>query len=132
VAPAWDAEVRSSLDQPGVAIKEGDYILAVNGVPLSTSQEPFIAFTGLSNKTVELTYNSSPSWTNAKTAIVKTMDNEYRLRNLAWIEDMRKHVDEATNGEAGYIYVPSTGLDGQNELIRQFNAQWNKKGTGNR
>jgi tricorn protease len=124
---AWDAEVRSSLDQPGVAIKEGDYILAVNGVPLTTSQEPFIAFTGLSNKTVELTYNSSPSWTNAKTAIVKTMDNEYRLRNLAWIENMRKQVDEATNGEAGYIYVPSTGFDGQNELIRQFNAQWNKK-----
>ena len=123
----WDAEVRSSLDQPGVSVKEGDYILAVNGVPLSTSQEPYIAFTGLSNKTVELTYNSSPSWTNAKTAIVKTMDNEYRLRNLAWIEEMRKHVDEATNGEAGYIYVPSTGFDGQNELIRQFNAQWNKK-----
>ena len=36
-------------------------------------------------------------------------------------------VDEATKGEAGYIYVPSTGLDGQEELIRQFNAQWDKK-----
>jgi tricorn protease len=40
---------------------------------------------------------------------------------------MRKQVDEATNGEAGYIYVPSTGVDGQNELTRQFNAQWDKK-----
>ena len=40
---------------------------------------------------------------------------------------MRKRVDEATNGEVGYIYVPSTGVDGQNELIRQFNAQWDKK-----
>ena len=123
----WDAEVRSALDQPGVTIKEGDYILAVNGVPLSTSQEPFIAFTGLSNKTVELTYNSSPSWNGAKTAIVKTLPDEYRLRNLAWIESMRKQVDEETNGEAGYIYVPSTGIDGQNELTRQFNAQWDKK-----
>jgi tricorn protease len=123
----WDAEVRSSLDQPGVTIKEGDYILAVNGVPLTTSQEPFIAFTGLANKTVELTYNSRPSWDGAKTAIVKTMDDEYRLRNLAWIENMRKQVDEETNGEAGYIFVPSTGIDGQNELIRQFNAQWDKK-----
>jgi tricorn protease len=123
----WDAEVRSSLDQPGVTIKEGDYILAVNGVPLTSSQEPFIAFTGLANKTVELTYNSKPSWEGAKTAIVKTMDDEYRLRNLAWIEGMRKQVDEETNGEAGYIFVPSTGVDGQNELIRQFNAQWDKK-----
>ena len=55
------------------------------------------------------------------------MDDEYRLRNLEWIEGMRKHVDEATNGDVGYIYVPSTGLDGQNELMRQFSAQWNKK-----
>ncbi len=124
---AWDAETRSPLDMPGVNIKEGDYILAVNGVPLTATQEPFVAFTGLSNKTVELTYNSTPSWTGAKTAIVKTMDNEYRLRNLAWIENMRKQVAEETNGEAGYIYVPSTGTDGQNELMRQFSAQWDKK-----
>ncbi|HMU46856.1 MAG TPA: PDZ domain-containing protein [Chitinophagaceae bacterium] len=124
---AWDAEERSSLDAPGVAVKEGDYILAVNGIPLTTDQEPFIAFTGLSNKTVEITYNSKPSFDGAKTAIVKTMSDEGRLRNLAWIENMRKQVDEETNGEAGYIYVPSTGVDGQNELIRQFNAQWNKK-----
>jgi tricorn protease len=123
----WDAEVHSSLDMPGVNIKEGDYILAVNGIPLTSAQEPFIAFTGLADKTVELTYNSTPSWTGAKTTIVKTMDDEYRLRNLAWIEDMRKKVDEETNGEAGYIYVPSTGVDGQNELLRQFNAQWDKK-----
>ncbi|HET6994082.1 MAG TPA: PDZ domain-containing protein, partial [Chitinophagaceae bacterium] len=123
----WDAEARSSLDAPGVNIKEGDYILAVNGIPLTSAQEPFIAFTGLANKTVELTYNSTASWTGAKTVVVKTMDDEGRLRNLAWIENMRKQVDKETNGEVGYIYVPSTGVDGQNELIRQFNAQWDKK-----
>lgn len=123
----WDAEVRSPLDQAGIDIKEGDYILAVNGVPLTTAQEPFAAFQDLSEKTVELTYNSKPGWEGAKTATVTTLDDEYRLRNLAWIESNRKRVEEATNGEAGYIFVPSTGVDGQNELIRQFNAQWDKK-----
>ena len=124
---AWDAEVRSPFDMSGVNIKEGDYILAVNGVPLTTANEPYMAFQGLANKTIEITYNSSPSLTGAKTAIVKTLADEYRLRNLSWIENMRKRVDEATNGDVGYIYVPSTGVDGQNELIRQFNAQWDKK-----
>src|SRR6266496_2322217 len=124
---AWDAEVRSPFDMSGVNIKEGDYILAVDGVPLTTANEPYMAFQGLSNKTIEITYNSSPSLTGAKTAIVKTLADEYRLRNLSWIENMRKRVDEATNGDVGYIYVPSTGVDGQNELIRQFNAQWDKK-----
>ncbi len=124
---SWDAESRSSLDQPGVMIREGDYILAVNGVPLTTAHEPFELFQDLSNKPVEITYNTSPSWNGAKKAVVQTMADEYRLRNLAWIEGNRKQVDSATKGEVGYIFVPSTGVDGQSELIRQFNAQWDKK-----
>lgn len=123
----WDAEVRSSLLLPGVDIREGSYILAVNGLPLSTKEEPYAAFQGLAGKTVEITYNSSPSWTGAKTAIVQTMSDETRLRHLAWIEENRKKVEDASNGDVGYIYVRSTGVDGQNELIRQFNAQWDKK-----
>jgi len=55
------------------------------------------------------------------------MDDEYRLRNLVWIEGMRKRVEEATGGEAGYIYVPSTGIDRQTELLRQLNAQTDKR-----
>ncbi|MGZ5286454.1 MAG: S41 family peptidase [Flavisolibacter sp.] len=124
---AWDAEVRSPFDVSGVNIKEGDYILAVNGIPLTTGTDPYMVFQGLANKTIEITYNSSPSFNGAKTAIVKAMDDEHRLRNLAWIEEMRKKVDEESNGDIGYIYVPSTGIDGQNELMRQFNAQWHKK-----
>jgi tricorn protease len=123
----WDAEARSPFDLAGVNIKEGTYILAVNGVPLTTEQEPFVAFEGLGNKPVEITYNTSPSFTGAKTVIVQTLSDEYRLRHLAWINDMAKKVAEATNGEVGYIFVPNTGVDGQNELIRQFNAQWDKK-----
>jgi tricorn protease len=124
---AWDAEARSPLDQSGAVIKEGNYILAVNGIPLTTAQEPYAVFQDLANKTIEITYNSKPSWNGVSTAIVKTLDNEYRLRHLAWIESNRKRVEEATNGEAGYIFVPSTGVDGQSELIRQFSGQWNKK-----
>ena len=55
------------------------------------------------------------------------MDDEYRLRYLNWIENSRKKVEQETNGDVGYIYVPSTGVDGQTELLRQFNAQWDKK-----
>jgi tricorn protease len=124
---AWDIKERSPLEESGIDIKEGSYILAVNGTPITTAQEPYAFFQGLAKKTVELTYNSSPSFAGAKTAVVQTLDDEYNLRYLAWVEANRKRVDEATNGEAGYIYVPSTGQDGQEELTRQFNAQWDKK-----
>lgn len=123
----WDAEVRSPLDMPGCPIKEGNYILAVNGIALSTAMEPFSAFEGLAGKTVEITWNTAASLDGAKNTIVELMGDESRLRHLEWIEKNRKRVEDATNGEAGYVYVRSTGVDGQNELIRQFNAQWDKK-----
>ena len=124
---AWDVSTRSPLDLPGVEISEGSYLLAVNGLPITAQKEPYAFFQGLAKKTIEITYNSSPSFNGAKTAIVEAMDNEYPLRYLSWVEANRKRVDEATHGEAGYIYVPSTGQDGQEELARQFNAQWDKK-----
>jgi tricorn protease len=123
---SWDA-TRSPLDLPGVPIKEGDYILAVNGSPLRTTTDPYAAFDNLSNRPVELTYNTTPSMTGAKTVVVQTLGNEAELRHLAWIEQKRATVEKETSGNVGYIYVSSTGIDGQDELIRQFVAQLDKK-----
>ncbi|MEM6629145.1 MAG: PDZ domain-containing protein [Bacteroidota bacterium] len=124
----WDNEVRSPLDEPGISVKEGDAILAVNGMELNQFSDPWAAFEGLAGKTVELTVSSTPSWEDSRTILVKTMRGETRLRNLAWIEENRKKVDEASGGKIGYIYVPSTGIGGQNELVRMFYGQWNKEG----
>jgi tricorn protease len=125
---SWDTEVRSPLLAPGLKVKEGNYILAVNGVAIDVTKDPWAAFEGLADKTVELTLNDKPSMDGAWTIVVKTLSSETRLRNLAWIESNRKRVDEATQGKIGYIYVPSTGIDGQNELVRQFSSQFTKEG----
>lgn len=125
---AWDAEVRSPLDEPGLKIKEGDYILAVNSVKMDITRDPVAAFEGLANQPVELTVNSQPTMANAWTVLVRPISDETRLRNLEWIESNRKKVDEASQGKIGYIYVPSTGGDGQMELARMFYAQFNKEG----
>jgi len=124
----WDSEVRSPLEMPGLKVKAGDYILAADGVSLNIAEDPWSAFEGLAGKTVELTINSKPSFDGAQKIIVKTLADETRLRNLAWIEANRKRVEEATKGKIGYIYVPSTGIDGQTELVRQFAAQYEKSG----
>lgn len=124
----WDIEAKSPLDMPGVEAQEGDYLLAVNGVPLDANKEPYFAFQGLGGKTVELTLNTQPIIEGSRKVIVETMKSETRLRHLSWIEVNRKKVDDATDGKAGYIYVRSTGRDGQNELVRQFMAQWDKEG----
>lgn len=124
----WDVEVRSPLLKSGVEIKEGDYILAINGQPIDPKKSIYAALQGLAGKTVQLTVNNSASVAGAKTFLVEPLGSEARLRNLAWINDFRMRVDEATDGRIGYIFVPSTGVDGQNELFRQFYGQMEKEG----
>jgi len=122
----WRVNQRSPLRDPGVDVNEGDYLLAVNGRKPDTSLDPWAAFQGLADQVVTLTVSSTPDVNDANDILIKPMSNELRLRNLDWIESNRKKVEEATQGRVGYIYVPDTGVNGQNELIRQFTPQWNK------
>jgi tricorn protease len=124
----WDSAVRSPLDEPGVNVKEGEYVLAVNGRPLDARTDPWAAFEGLGDKTAVLTVNGSPTPAGARQVVVKCLDDETDLRFRAWIEERRQLVDKATDGKVGYIYVESTGTDAQNDLMRQFMAQWKKEG----
>ncbi|MEO8359211.1 MAG: S41 family peptidase [Vicinamibacteria bacterium] len=124
----WDAEARSPLDLPGANVKEGDYLLAVDHVPVDVSQDPWAAFQGRDKKTVLLSVNSLPSLTGAREVLVETMDDEARLRNVAWIDANRRKVETASKGRIGYVYVPDTGQNGQNELVRQFLGQFRKDG----
>ena len=127
-AAPWDAEARSPLKEPGTDVTEGDYLLAVNGLPLDTELEPYAAFQGLADKPVFLTVNKEPRLEGAREVLVQTLSSEARLRHLAWIEKNRKAVEKASQGQIGYVYVPDTGRHGQNELVRQFRAQFTKPG----
>lgn len=124
----WDLHVRSPLRQPGLKVKEGDWLLAVNGRSLDTTQDPWAAFQGLADKPVFLSVNDKPSLDGAHEVLVQTLSSEATLRRYAWIEANRRRVDASSGGRIGYIYVPNTGIDGQNELFRQFRAQYTRAG----
>ncbi len=127
---AWDNEVRSPFDASGISVKEGDYILAVNGKTIDVTIDPYAAFDGMANSTVLLKVNDKPSMQGAKDVLIETLTTgqERRLRHLEWIENNRKKVDELSNGKIGYAYMPNTGGQGQTELMRQFYAQNDKEG----
>ncbi len=101
----WDSGVRSPFDEPGVNVRDGEYVLAVNGVRLSPAADPWASFQGLGKKTVELAVNTTPSMTGARQVVVTCLDDETELRFRAWVEDRRQIVDRATGGRVGYIYV---------------------------
>jgi tricorn protease len=120
----WDNEVRSPLLRPGVTnVHEGDYLLAVNGTPLDPTQDPWAAFQGLGDKTVMLTVNTNASSEGAQEILIQTLASEARLRHLAWINENRLRVEKLSGSQIAYVYVPDTGINGQNELVRQWRGQ---------
>ncbi len=125
---AWDADSRGPLRQPGVEVAVGDYLLAVEGAPIDTGKDPWAAFQGMGGRTVTLTVSSKPEIdAEARQVVVELLSSERDLRYRAWVEANRAYVDRETDGRVGYIYVPNTGINGQNELVRQFFGQLHKE-----
>ena len=127
---AWDTQVRSPFDMPGVDVQVGDYILAVNGVKLDPSKEPYAAFEGLDGKVAMLEISRTGEAEDSKQHIVEclTPGEENNLRYLEWIENNRKMVDALSDGQLGYVYMSNTASQGQLELVRMYYGQLNKKG----
>jgi len=124
----WGQQNRSPLTEPGVAVKEGDYLIAVNGRPLRTPQNPYELFVNTVSENVTLTVNSKPSEDGSHTVQVKPISDENNLRELAWVESNRKKVDAASNGRIGYVYLPDMGGEGLNEFVKQYFPQIRKEG----
>jgi tricorn protease len=124
----WDPATRSPLTEPGVNVKEGDYLLAINGRSLRAPQTPEELLVNTANETAAITVNSKPSDDGARTVPVKPIDDEYPLREFNMIETNRKKVDAATHGRVGYIYLPDMGDAGLNAFVRQFFPQIRKEG----
>jgi len=129
----WDSDARGPLDALGVGVDEGAYLIAVNGVPVDTDQDPWAPFVGLAGETVGITFadalTGDDETRNERDVAIELIDlnRERQLRYRDWVETNRKYVSEASSGRVGYIHVPDTGINGQNELFRQFYGQTNKE-----
>lgn len=119
-------ETRSPLDTPGVDVREGDYILAVNGRPLRAPASIYAALDQTSGRQVTLLVNDKPSEAGARRNVVVPVASESGLRYRDWVEANRKKVDAATNGRCAYIHIPDTSTRGISEFGRQFYAQSDK------
>ena len=124
----WSTSLLSPLTEVGVNVKEGDYILAVNGNSASEVTDIYELLVGLANTKVELTVNSKPSRDGARKVIVNTLDDESGLYYFNWVRKNIDYVNEKTGGQVGYIHIPDMGPDGLNEFAKYFYPQLNKKG----
>lgn len=123
----WSKETRSPLTMPGVELKEGDFILAINGNSVKESSNIYELLAGTAGITTELTVNSIGTEAGARKVLVEPLADESQLRYYSWVENNLKKVNEATNGEVGYIHIPDMGVAGLNEFVKHYYPQLTKK-----
>jgi tricorn protease len=124
----WEPQSRSPLTEPGLNVKEGDYLLAINGRPLKAPQSPDELLVNTAGETTAITVNSKPTLDGARTIAVKPLPDESQLRMNDMIETNRKKVDAATNGRVGYVYIPDMEDAGLNAFVKQYYPQIRKEG----
>jgi tricorn protease len=122
----WDKHTRSPLTAVGVNVKAGDYIIAVNGTPVSTLPNIYQALIGTADKQVILRVNSKPSDAGARDVTVVPIANEGPLYYLDWVQKNIDYVAKKTNGDVGYLHIPDMGRPGLNEFTKLYFPQIRK------
>jgi len=124
----WMEATRSPLTEPGLKVKAGDYLIAVDGREARTNLDVYAYFQNLAGKIVTLKINAKPSTDGAWDITVKPTASENEPRYLDWRETNRRKVAEATGGRIGYMHVPDTSIPGIIAFDKQFTAQLDKDG----
>lgn len=124
----WSKKTRSPLTEVGVNVNEGDFIVAVNGTPTKEVNDIYMLLVGLADKQVFLSVNSSPDTSGSHEEIVIPTADESGLYYLKWVRDNIEKVNNATDGQIGYIHIPDMGPAGLNEFVKYFYPQLKKKG----
>lgn len=124
---SWNPGLSAPLDQPGLNVEEGHWLVGVNGVPLEAATDPYRALDGTAGVQTVLHVNDRPGMDGHWTVTVEPIRSEAALRQRAWVEDNRRRVDELSGGRVAYAWIPNTGGGGVVSFDRYFFAQQDKE-----
>ncbi|HEY2375057.1 MAG TPA: PDZ domain-containing protein [Gemmatimonadaceae bacterium] len=124
----WNPDLRAPLSAPGIRVAEGDYILEVNGRPLTPPTNLYSVFLGTAGHQTEIRVGKSPTGDDSRVVTVVPVASEEGLRTRAWVEANRRKVDQLSGGRLAYVWLPNTAGGGYTSFTRYFYAQQEKEG----
>jgi tricorn protease len=127
-AESWNPELRAPLAAPGVDVRTGDYLLAVNGQELRGTDNVYRLLDGTANRQTVIAVSARPAMEGARQVTVVPVPNEQGLRTRAWVERNRRIVDSLSGGKLAYLHLPNTAGGGYTSFNRYYFAQQDKQG----
>jgi tricorn protease len=123
----WRAALRAPLRAPGISVADGEYLLAVDGKPLTTDRNVYSAFENMIEKPIEISVGPRADGQGARTLQVVPIASDRELRYVDWVEGNIRKVDAATGGRVAYVHVPDTSVAGHASFKRYFFPQTHKE-----
>ncbi|MFI6316281.1 PDZ domain-containing protein [Nonomuraea sp. NPDC050556] len=120
----WDPAATSPLNRPGVDVRPGDIVTAIDGHPIGAATTPNERLVNQAGQEVELTLRRGP---DTFTATVKAIDDEQPGRYRDWVNLNRLHCHTRSGGAIGYLHVPDMGTEGFAEFHRGFLAEYDRQ-----
>lgn len=123
-----EPKYRSPLTEVGVDVREGDYVLAIDGEELTADENPYRVLRNRAGGPVVLTVNEKPTFEGARKAVYRPIRSEASLIYLEWVTRNRERVAELSGGRVGYLHLPDMGASGIQEFIKWYYPQLDKDG----
>ena len=118
-----DPAARSPLGAPGLGIRAGDAVLAVDGRPVDPVTGPAPLLVGTAGKPVELTLAAADDGDAEYAAVVVPLEDDQPLRYQAWVAGRRARVRELSAGRLGYLHLPDMMPPGWAQLHRDLRTE---------
>jgi tricorn protease len=119
----WEREATSPLLAPGVNVRVGDALVAINGQAVSKNQGPQQLLVNQAGQEVQLLIQPADGG-ERRTVTVRALGSEFPARYRDWVESNRRRVREATGGRVGYLHIPDMGAEGYAEFHRSYLAEY--------
>jgi tricorn protease len=124
----WDPKRRSPLSLSHAMVREGEFLLAVDGRPLAVGDNVYSRLQKAAGQLVQLKVAASANGRGAREVSITTLRSERPLHYYDWVKHNRELVDKKTNGTVGYLHLPDMMTAGMVEFDRWYYPQVNKQG----
>ena len=120
-------ETLGPLQKPGVDVRPGDVITAVDGKPVRSREDLVRALTLKAGQQIRLDYQRGAA-SLSEIVIPASRGGESQLLYSDWVDTQRKTVAEASGGRIGYLHLRAMGPGDVASFARDYYEHFDKDG----
>ena len=122
---SWSEGKDSPLNSPGINVRVGDKLMAVNGRKFDQEISPEQLLVNQAGSEITLTVKTGDPENPTRTVSIKSIGDERSVYYRQWVAQNRKTVYTKTEGKVGYVHIPDMGVNGYAEFYRSYLSEIN-------